>query len=159
MRVADWMSSPVHVVKPLDSAAHAREVLEKHRINQLPVVVDGKVVGIVTDRDLRDAFPSVIELARPRHRRAADAPENITVEQVMTPGVRTIAPHDTVEEAIQVMRKERFGALPVLEQGRLVGILARSDVLGAALALAATVKQLRGEVAPRNASDEIRRNW
>src|SRR3990172_12459168 len=63
MRIAAWMKHPVVTVKPHDSAQHAREVMEKHRINQLPVVIDDRLVGIVTDRDLRDASPSVFESA------------------------------------------------------------------------------------------------
>ena len=52
------MTHPVITVKPQDSAPHAREVIEEHRINQLSVLGDGRLVGIVTDRDLRDVFPS-----------------------------------------------------------------------------------------------------
>jgi len=54
MRIEPWMKRPVVTIKPQDSALHARETMEKHRINQLPVVTDGDLVGIVTDRDLRD---------------------------------------------------------------------------------------------------------
>lgn len=76
MRIAAWMKHPVVTVKPHDSARHAREVMEKHRINQLPVVIDDRLVGIVTDRDLRDAFPSVFEsvplVGRRRAQRGTD---------------------------------------------------------------------------------------
>ena len=59
MRIDKWMTREVEKVKPLDSILRAREIMEKRRINQLPVVFRGEVVGIITDRDLRDAFPSV----------------------------------------------------------------------------------------------------
>jgi CBS domain-containing protein len=55
MRIENWMSRPVITVRPRDSVADARSALEQHRINQLPVVVNGRLVGIVTDRDLRNA--------------------------------------------------------------------------------------------------------
>ena len=84
MEIAKWMKSPVRTVKPLDSIRHARDVMAEHRINQLPVVVDGHVVGIVSDRDLRDAFPSVF--ADPA-RRAGPHPDHITVEAVMSSDV------------------------------------------------------------------------
>ena len=67
------MKYPVVTVTPRDSVRHARGLLEKHRINQLPVVTDGRLVGIVTDRDLRDVFPSVFEVATPS-RRAESTP-------------------------------------------------------------------------------------
>jgi predicted transcriptional regulator len=54
-----WMTSRLHTVKPHDSVARARAILEERRINQLPVVKDGILVGIVTDRDLRDAVSTV----------------------------------------------------------------------------------------------------
>jgi acetoin utilization protein AcuB len=134
MTNGDWMKRPVHVVKPLDSILHARELMERHRINQLPVVVDGKLVGIVTDRDLRDALPSVFEdaqYARRRPRKTNIDPANVHVEDVMTANVITLAPEDTVDHAARVMRRQRIGSVPIVEHGRLVGIVTRSDVLDA----------------------------
>jgi acetoin utilization protein AcuB len=134
MRIDAWMKHPVITVKPHDSACRARELMERHRINQLPVVVDGHLVGIVTDRDLRDAFPSVFESAEPlagrRGRSDADL-RTIRVEDVMTPGVLTLAPTATLAEAARLMRSERIGAVPIVDGARLVGILSRSDVLEA----------------------------
>jgi acetoin utilization protein AcuB len=129
MKIAAAMKRPVLIVKPHDSIRHARELLERHRINQLPVVVDGRVVGIVTDRDLRDAFPSVMEAAAPRRRTDGADPATILVEEVMTSNVLTLAPEATVEEGARLMRSERIGAIPILAGGRLIGILTRSDVL------------------------------
>jgi acetoin utilization protein AcuB len=116
-------------VKPRDSIRHAREILERHRINQLPVVVDGRVVGIVTDRDLRDAFPSVLEAVAAHGRTDAADPATILVEEVMTSNVLTLTPEATVEEGARLMRSERIGAIPIVAGGRLIGILTRSDVL------------------------------
>jgi len=148
MLIEKWMSRTVHSVKPLDSILHARKLMVEHRINQLPVTVDQRVVGIVTDRDLRDAFPSVfsqaeqaLEPERPpgRRRRVQRAgevrPEEITVDDVMTRKVLTLSPEDPVADAARLMRRERIGGVPIVAQGKLVGILTRSDVLGAFLAL------------------------
>ena len=134
MRIDPWMKHPVITVKPQDSARHAREVMEKHRINQLPVVTDGRLVGIVTDRDLRDVFPSVFESAAPferRRGRPGTDPATIPVEDVMTPNVLTLAPGAFVADGARLMRRERIGAIPIVDGGRLVGILTRSDVLDA----------------------------
>lgn len=139
MHIENWMKHDVRSVKPLDSIQHARDIMEEHRINQLPVVVGGKLVGIVTDRNLRDAFPSVFEsppFGKP-HRLPKEAdPKRITVEMVMTPNVLTLAPKDSVVEAARVMRRERIGAVPIVDHHRLVGILTRSDVLDAFVTLA-----------------------
>jgi acetoin utilization protein AcuB len=137
MRIRAWMKDPVITVKPHDSVLHARELLERHRINQLPVTVDGHLVGIVTDRDLRDAFPSVFEMIRPRKNRARNAdPGAVPVEDVMSRTVVTLGPQALVADAARTMRRERIGAVPVVEAGRLVGILTRSDVLDALVEVA-----------------------
>jgi acetoin utilization protein AcuB len=130
--IETYMKHPVHTVKPLDTIAHAREIMEAHRVNQLPVLHKGTLVGIVTDRDLRDAFPSVFDAAP-----AADEdPKQIPVESVMTANVVTLGPRDSVTAAATVMRRERIGAVPIVDAGRLVGIIARGDVLEAYIGLA-----------------------
>jgi acetoin utilization protein AcuB len=134
MKIASWMKPAVITVKPRDSARHAREVMEKLRINQLPVLVDDRLAGIVTDRDLRDAFPSVFDSEEPlgrRTRRSGADPATIPVEDVMTSTVLTLAPAASVADAARLMRRERIGAIPIVDGGRLVGILSRSDVLDA----------------------------
>jgi acetoin utilization protein AcuB len=138
MRIENWMQRNVHVVKPLDGVFHARELMEVHRINQLPVVVNGRLVGIVTDRDVRDAMPGAIAAARAAaltHRRHVTPEEEPTVEATMSAEVMTLGPHDSVVAAARVLRRERIGALPIVDGGRLVGILTRSDVLDAFVGL------------------------
>lgn len=144
MLIKNWMSNPVETVKPLDSVAHARHLIEERRINQLPVVVNGRLVGIVTDRDLRDAFPSVLEIAftEPRRRPSFASPDGIAIELVMTRRVLTLSPDDTVEAAAGLMRRERIGAVPIVEGEKLVGILARSDVLDACVAATERLRAL-----------------
>jgi acetoin utilization protein AcuB len=156
VRIEDWMKFPVHAVRPLDSIARARAVLEQYRINQLPVVVDNRLVGIITDRDLRSVSPSVAEVASIDAGTVEDVlldPEKTSVEQVMSARVVSLGPKDTVEEATRLLISERIGAVPVVENERLVGIITRSDVLGAFLGLVASggilerVKSARGSQA------------
>jgi acetoin utilization protein AcuB len=150
VKIKDWMNTPVHTVKPHDSVAHARSLLERHRINQLPVVVDGALVGLVTDRDLRNASPSAAQRAAGDLGRI-DAgmidPAKVKVESVMTERVFSLGPEDTVEDAVRVMRRERFGAIPVVDHNRVVGMLTRSDVLDAFMCVA-----LGAEVPPDSES-------
>ena len=133
--VAQWMKRHPHTVRPHDSIRHARVILEEHRINQLPVTADGRVVGIVTDRDLRDAFPSVLDHRRSRPARSNPSPDDITIETVMTRSVLTVGSDDRISEAARVMRKGRVGALPVVDGTKLVGIVTRSDLLDALVTL------------------------
>ena len=132
MDVSQWMTKSVMTIKPQDSMRHARERLAKYRINQLPVVVNEKLVGIVTDRDVRDAYPSSLRLF---HGKDIDEfGDSHTVEEIMTYNVVTIGPETSLHEAAQRLRRQRFGALPVVENGKLVGIITRSDLLDALLA-------------------------
>jgi acetoin utilization protein AcuB len=132
MTVAHWMTKSVLTIKPHDTLKQAREVMTKHRVNQLPVVVDDKVVGIVTDRDIRDAYPSSMRLLRGKE--IDEFADSYTVEEVMTYNVITISSDASLREAAQRLRKQRFGAVPIVDHGQLVGIITRSDLLDAALA-------------------------
>jgi acetoin utilization protein AcuB len=132
MMITPFIRRAVVTVKPLDSVRHARELLERHRINQLPVVVDGRVVGIVTDRDLRDAFPSVFESVRRIRRHPELDPDRVPVRDVMATRVVTLSTDASVSEAAAVLRRERIGAAPIVDaQQRLLGIVTRSDLLQA----------------------------
>jgi acetoin utilization protein AcuB len=129
----DWMIAKVQTVKPLDSVAHARALIEERRINQLPVVRNGVLVGIVTDRDLRDAVNAVTTSASAAGtvEPAPRAPEKIPVETVMTHNVITLSPHSSLVAAAELMRRQRIGSVPIVDGRELVGIITRSDILKA----------------------------
>jgi acetoin utilization protein AcuB len=132
MDVSQWMTKSVVTIKPKDTLRHARERLAKYRINQLPVVINDKLVGIVTDRDVRDAYPSSLRLFYGKD--IDEFGDSHTVEEIMTYNVVAISPQTSLREAAQRLRRQRFGALPVMENGKLVGIITRSDLLDAMLA-------------------------
>jgi|SRR5271163_1862586 len=127
-----WMSRAVRAVNPYDSIAHSRATLQKYRINQLPVVKDGLLVGIATDRDLRNAVNTVRTVqvegtGDPDPQRG----EEIPVEAVMTQDVISLAPRSTLVKAAMVMLRRRISSLPIVDGGRLAGLLTRSDILKA----------------------------
>lgn len=128
-----WMTTEVRAIKPFDSVAYARALIEKHRINQLPVIKNGILVGIVTDRDLRDAVNTVTTSATLAGaiEPVPQAPDEIPVEAVMTRNVITLAPHSTLVNAAMLMRRERIGSVPIVDGNKLAGILTRSDILDA----------------------------
>jgi acetoin utilization protein AcuB len=127
-----WMTTKLFTVQPSDSIAYAREQLRLHRINQLPVVGNGKLLGIVTDRDLRDQAGKSVGLA------IADvaSPEDVQVRVVMTHPVIALGPHSTLVNAAEIMRATRIGAVPIVSGDSLVGIITRSDILEAFVAYA-----------------------
>src|SRR5258705_13469646 len=90
IRVADWMTEGVLAVEVFDSIAVARQVMAKHRVNQLPVLDNDNLIGIVTDRDIRDAYPTSMMIKRTEE--INKFAEKITVEEVMTPGIIVVRP-------------------------------------------------------------------
>lgn len=125
--VGDWMVKGVLAVETFDSINIARQLMAKHRINQLPVIEDDKVVGIVTDRDVRDAYPTSMAINRGE---AIDRfADTITVEEVMTHDVFMVQPETSLRTAVELLRKHRIGSLPVVKKQTLVGIITRSDIL------------------------------
>jgi acetoin utilization protein AcuB len=127
MWVSHWMARPVVTVKPQDTLRTARRLMAEHRINQLPVVKNDKLIGIVTDRDLRDAYPSSTQIYRSK--KVDEFADSYTVKEVMTFNVISVTSDTSLEEAVALLRRHRIGALPVIEKGKLVGIFTRSDVL------------------------------
>ena len=127
IRVADWMTEGVLAVETFDSISIARQLMAKHRINQLPVLDNDVVVGIVTDRDLRDAYPTSMMIDRGKEiDRFADT---VTVEEVMSHDVFTVRPDTSLKKAVSLLRRHRIGSLPVIKDRDLVGIITRSDIL------------------------------
>ena len=127
IRVADWMTETVLAVETFDSIGIARQLMAKHRVNQLPVLDNDVLVGIVTDRDLRDAYPTSMMIDRGE---AIDRfADSVTVEEVMSHDVFTVHPDTPLEKAVGLLRTHRIGSLPVVKNKDLVGIITRSDIL------------------------------
>ncbi len=125
------MTRKVWTVKPRDSVAHALAILKKHRINQLPVIDNRKIVGIITDRDLRNAATISAMLVGIME---SDKPVRLSVEAVMTRKVLTLNCQSSLLRAAQLLRRKRIGAVPITDGDSLIGIITRSDILDAFIA-------------------------
>src|SRR5678816_3936041 len=155
IRVVDWMSEGVLAVETFDSIAVARRLMAKHRVNQLPVLDNDRLVGIVTDRDVRDAYPTSLMINRAEEiDRFAD---KITVEEVMTHDVFVVRPDTALATAVGLLRRHRIGALPVIKDQKLVGIITRSDILDFVLRNGLGPKRKRAK-SPRSGEKPSRRN-
>jgi acetoin utilization protein AcuB len=127
MLVRDVMKSPVLTVGPEVTLEEAYKLLLEKGIRHLPVVAEGRLLGIITDRDIR--------LATSHLNPEGPCPGCTQVGEVMTKEVVTAHPLDPVEEAARVMRHRKIGSLPVLEDGEIVGIVTGIDLLDALLRL------------------------
>ena len=129
MLVEKRMKAHPITVGPGDSFRHAMSLIRQRGIRHLPVVEHDRLVGIVTDRDLRQASPSPatsLEIHELHY-----LLEKITVRDIMTSPVLTVAPETPIEEAARLMLEHRIGCLPVLRRTTLVGIITETDILGA----------------------------
>lgn len=125
MRIRDLMSRPVISVPPSMSLRDAWQIVREHGFRHLPVAEGDRLVGMISDRDLRDAAPSSLE-SRPD----TTAFDRTPVRYVMIAPVETIGPDEPVEEAAALMLDRKVSALPVVdESGALVGIVSTSDLL------------------------------
>jgi acetoin utilization protein AcuB len=129
-RVSDAMKSPVVTAKPGDKLGSLLAFVSTRKIGHFPVVEDGKVVGIVTDRDLRLAatHPAVYDLLLD----LLASLDRGSVEEIMGREVITVTPDTSVARAAQLMLERKIGCLPVVsDDGRLVGIVTTTDVMAA----------------------------
>lgn len=128
MRVKDRMRRSLVSVEQTDTLDHALMTLRRFSIRHLPVVKGDRVVGIVSDRDVKKAAPSPFDYPTTEEFRAFTS--KVTVKEIMTKEVVTVSPLTPIEEAASLMSQKRIGALPVVQEGRLVGMLTETDVLG-----------------------------
>lgn len=124
--VQDWMVREIVTISSDTSVPAAQRLMHDHCIRHLPVVDDGRLVGIVTWGDIRQAWASdattlsVFELYALLDR--------LAVSQVMTREPVTISPHLSIARAAQIMLERKIGCLPVVDHGRLVGIITECDI-------------------------------
>ena len=159
IRVADWMTETVLAVETFDSISIARQLMAKHRINQLPVLDNDVLVGIVTDRDLRDAYPTSMMIDRGKE--IDQFADSVTVEEVMSHDVFTVRPDTPLKKAVGLLRRHRIGSLPVVKNKNLVGIITRSDILDfvlSGLSVAAPVNTNRSTKKTTSAGRRTREN-
>jgi CBS domain-containing protein len=127
MRVSDLMEHDVLTLDCNDSLDLVDDLMRLGRIRHMPILSEGQLVGIVSQRDLfRAAISSVLRF-RPEAER--DWLAQIAVRQVMTTSVFTVTPDASMRSAVELMIAKRIGCVPVVEKGAVVGLLSESDCL------------------------------
>ena len=118
MQVRDLMNPNVVTVEPGSSVALAARLISRHNVGSLPVCgEDRRLRGVVTDRDI------VLRCVA-----AEEDPAQTPVRDIMTRGCATVSPQDDCREATRLMARQQVRRLPVVEGGRLVGMIALSDL-------------------------------
>lgn len=116
----------VNVDQPI---REAWDLIEGRKLRRFPVLSNGKLVGIVTDRDLRNATASSVVLTERKYQDYLL--DSIKIESIMTPDPVTISPDADLRDAAKSLLQLKVGGLPVIEQGRLAGIITETDMIEA----------------------------
>lgn len=125
MKVSHWMTKEPKTVTPAATLSEAAALMSSLHVNHLPVVEGDLLVGILSDTDMRKA--------------THDGPEGSTnagatlVRDAMRHDVWTVSLDDSLEDALLIIHRRKFGCLPVVDKGRLVGILTKMDLLSAVI--------------------------
>jgi acetoin utilization protein AcuB len=125
----DWMKQKVLTLGPEASAFEALRLCRERRIRHIPVVKDERLVGIISDRDLRDASPPLGDPER------VSTMKEIRLVDVMTRKVITTHPEDTIVHAAREMYERKIESLPVVDEEKLLGIVTSSEVMRALIAV------------------------
>jgi acetoin utilization protein AcuB len=140
MLVNDWMSAPVITVDIHDSMNKAVNLMTEHNIGMLPVLENGKLVGIVTDRDLKQAAPSSVALFEIKH--IIYHLSQVKMEGIMTRHPVTVRPDTTIEETAEILLQNNISGCPVLDrQDELAGVITKNDVFRAMLSVSGIPKK------------------
>lgn len=120
------MSSPV-TLKPDDHLQLASDLISLGRIRHIPIVDDGKLLGILSERDLiGSAAARILKLSG---RRQAALLKTIPIREVMRRRVVSVEPETPITEAAELMAEKKISCLPVLSDGTLVGLITTNDIL------------------------------
>lgn len=134
MSVKDFMSADLVVVDPQTKIFDAVDLMKKHDIHRLPVIDNGKLVGLITEGTIQEALPSKATSLSVYE--ANYLLNKTVVADVMIKDVKTIHPKAQLEDAVYTMRKNNIAVLPVLDNDQLVGIITNNDIFDAFLKLA-----------------------
>jgi acetoin utilization protein AcuB len=129
MLVKNWMSKKIVTIQHDETITEAVNTLKRNGIRRLPVLKGERLVGIVTDRDLKAAMPSKatsLDIWEVHYLLS-----KIKVRDVMVKNPITINPDATIESAAIIMRDKKIGGLPVVEKKKLVGIITENDIFEA----------------------------
>jgi len=143
MKVKNWMITEVVVVSPEDTIEKAIQLMKKHSIRHLPVVEDDRLIGLVTESDLRPYL--------------TQDKMTLPLKEVMILDPITVSPETYIDEAAKLIYKYKIGGLPVVNQGKLVGIITVTDILEAFIELMGILRaSSRLDVIPKNGNlDEV----
>lgn len=126
-KIKDLMQKKLHVVAPDDRVIHARRIMIDENIARLPVLHLGKLVGIISDTEITFALADLkksFSIGKQKHQL-----DELLIKDVMKSPVIWTEPNITAAQAAKIMLKNNIGALPIIQDDKLIGIVTRTDLL------------------------------
>lgn len=139
--VSDYMTPSPIVVEPDDPLMRALEIIRLRGVRRLPVTVGGMLVGLVTDGDIKRAEPSMLTETEADFNRVM---EETPISRIMIQNPETITADAPLLEATEILFNTKYGALPVVAGGRVVGILTDNDLIRALVDILREAKGTQG---------------
>lgn len=127
-QVSDYMTADPMTLGPEDHLLHALETMRLRGVRRLPVTVGGMLVGLVTEGDLKRAEPSMLTDSEEGFNRVM---EGTPISRIMIQSPITVTADTPLVEAAETLYNTKYGALPVVDGGRVVGILTDNDLVHA----------------------------
>ena len=120
------MGNPV-TLKPVDTLDLANDIISLGRIRHIPILEEGRLVGLLSERDLIGAAAS--EILGLKQKRKSALLKTVLIKDVMKKKVIVTKPDTSIKDAARLMADKRIGCVPVIENGALVGLLTTTDIL------------------------------
>ncbi len=127
-KIRDLMTTPVYSLRETDTLQNARVLMEQKRIRHVPIIgADNRFLGLITHRDVLANTVSHLANIDPATQAEIDA--GIPLQEIMRTDVRSLSPDEPVREAAHILYHHKYGCLPIVDGGRLVGIVTEADFL------------------------------
>jgi acetoin utilization protein AcuB len=139
LKVRDVMTADPMTLSPEENLMEAIQMMRLRHIRRIPIVSGGQLLGLLTEGDLKRAEPSTLSHTQEEFTQVM---ESTQVNRIMIKNLITTTPDTPLVDAARTLWKSKYGALPVLEDDKLVGILTDNDLIGA------LVRVLDGEIGP-----------
>ena len=126
LKVRDVMSTEPVTIGPEDNLMEVLQTMRRHHCRRLPVVLQGRLIGIVAEGDVKRAEPSMLQTSQEEFEQLM---ELTTVSQIMIRDPITIAEDAPLLDAVKTLHETKYGALPVVRDGQVIGIVTDHDLL------------------------------
>ena len=134
IHVSDLMTDKVFTLQRIDTLHDVRSLMDLARIRHIPIIDEhGRFLGLVTHRDLLSY--TVSKLAGLEDQTQSEIDSSIMLGDIMRTDVTTVSPDTLLQDAAAILYRHKYGCLPVIEDGKLAGIITESDFLRLAIAL------------------------